>query len=105
MSKARFCQLGYEDETAAVLRGFAIMAIASPEFAYRACLASELGLLSLLLAGQWEEAAARASEILAALPVELPDDLEIQIQQAWTSARHALCSAVRIAGMDTDPAP
>jgi hypothetical protein len=93
------------DIDAAVLRGFAIMAIASPQFAYRACLADELGLLSLLLSGRTEEATARASEVLATLPIELPDDLEIQVRQAWTSARHALCSVVPSDDTDMDPAP
>ena len=95
----------FADIDAATLRGFAITAIASPQFAYRVCLADELGLLPLLLFGWTEEATARASEILATLPIELPDDLEIQIRQAWTSARHALCSVVPSDETNTVPAP
>jgi hypothetical protein len=94
-----------DDRAAAVLRGFAVMAIASPQFAYRACLADELGLLPLLMNGRLQEAAALASEILATLPVDLPDDLEAQVRQAWISARHALCSVSLSQGLPETPMP
>ena len=93
-------------ETLAVLRGFAVMSIASLQFAYRVCLADELGLLTLLLAGRLEEAAARASQILATLPIECPADLETQVREAWTLARHdARWSASQCDENRTDPAP
>jgi hypothetical protein len=82
------------DQNAAAHRYLDVMAIvSSPRFAYQVKLADELELLSLLLAGRLEEAAARVSEFSPLLHGDMPPDLLTLIRQAWSSGCHAEQSA------------
>jgi hypothetical protein len=72
------------DHMALARRYLDVMRIVSlPLFSHRVDLARELGLLSLLTAGQLEEVMARASELIAALGGEEPPDLPILFRQTW----------------------